>query len=282
MAAGEAGKVPVLEVVKAAYAFFVANWAALVPACLVLAAAGAATLAIEVSLAPGLAPVVLSGVLSTLSGAVFAAAVLRKALRPGEPGGATPGFGVDEMRLVGVSVSLTLMFLPLVMIAAFILSAVVAGRLADSPEAMAELAADPRKLADAIVASMSPAGQMAFSGFILLLTGVGLWLATRLCLVNAATIGERRIVILQTWTWTKGNLLRVLAAMVLTYMPALIIGSVVTSLVAPGGESTHVNVVTAALIGGVQGFVAALTTIPGLALAAQLYAGLRPPEFVAK
>jgi hypothetical protein len=281
MAAGEAGKVPVLEVVQAAYGFLAANWSALIPACLVMAAAGAASL--SVSLGPGPGPLALASVISVLAGAVFAAAVLRRALRPDEAGGGTPRFGADEFRLIGVSISLFLMFLPLVTLAVFVLTAVVAGRVASSPEAMQELAADPQKLADAIAASMSPAGQMAFSGFILLLTAIALWLTVRLSLVSAATIGERRMVVLQTWGWTKGNLLRVLAAMALTFLPAMLVRGAVTSLLTPDAEGPlRLSVTTAALIGGVQGFVAALTTIPALALAARLYAGLRPPNFAAK
>lgn len=50
MAASEAGKVPVLEVVKSAYALFAAHWSALISACLVTAESGAATLTIGASL----------------------------------------------------------------------------------------------------------------------------------------------------------------------------------------------------------------------------------------
>jgi hypothetical protein len=112
------------------------------------------------------------------------------------------------------------------------------------------------------------------------LIGVAL-LGVRLFLVNAATMGERRIVFFQTWSWSKGNVLRMLGAIVLTALPAavanLILAELLVSLVGPSGPLLILS-----LASGIASLIGSLLSIPVIALGAILYKGLRPPGFVAK
>jgi hypothetical protein len=129
------------------------------------------------------------------------------------------------------------------------------------------------------------AGAAALSLFIMIVFVIFIVLAARLYMVNAATIGERRIVMFQTWSWSSRNVLRVLAAMILTILPVMLIDSVVdtvgVSLLLSLPEGAR-GVVPILLIRALVTFVGAMTTIPVVALGAIFYKGLRPPGFVPK
>ncbi|HVY89317.1 MAG TPA: hypothetical protein VG942_10645, partial [Hyphomonadaceae bacterium] len=107
---------------------------------------------------------------------------------------------------------------------------------------------------------------------------------SRLFMLNAAAIGERKVIFFQTWKWTSGNVLRVIAAIIITDLPAFVIMQILSGLayesVTAGGAIT--NATAYAAWGAVLQFVAAMTGIPLIALGAHLYKGLRPPDFAAK
>lgn len=271
------GKVPVMQCVGAAYRFALANWVSLLPACLAVGVAMALTPLLAGSGPRGLT-MLLAMLVSALANAVLISAILRRALRPADAG--LPQLGADEFRLLGVAMVIGLMFLPLGVLVGAVLMSLLAGQIASSPEALAVLMQDPDALQETLTQSLSPAGQMAFSAFILLIFAIGVWLGVRLFLVNAATVGEKRMVILQTWNWTRGNLARVAFAMFLALFPPMIVGGVITTLFMEfAGDLSQASLVTVAALSGVQAFIAAVTNIPLYALSAELYRGLRPPDF---
>jgi hypothetical protein len=120
---------------------------------------------------------------------------------------------------------------------------------------------------------VSPAGSLSA----LALFAILVFVSARLLMVNAATIGERRIVFLQTWSWSKGNVTRVIAALFLTALPVAALQLLfLFSGFQPGNLAGAIAV---SYVGSLLGLIAG---IPVTALGANLYKGLRPPNFVAK
>jgi Ca2+/Na+ antiporter len=281
----QAGKVPVLDCVKDAWRFTFAEALGFFPAALVLAASAVVSFLLQPAMeSGGLLAMAMNLAVGVAAGAIFTAAVLRKAVR-GEmvqPSGLA--LGADEFRLMGVSAALMLMFMPIFALVFVVLWFVVLGRLAQSPGELEGLLTNTDALAERIAEALGPSGQLAFSLFVFLVVGIILVVAARLFVANAATIGERRMVILQVWGWTKGNVLRVIGALLLTMAPAVLAASVLMSviegvlrLVAP-----NPSFVVAVFAMALSGFIGGIANIPSMALGGVLYRGLRPADFQPK
>ncbi len=289
------GKVPVMECFTQAWRFLQQNWRLMLPAAAITAAISMIGLALVLAVRPaGSEPqsmlavtvwdmaVLAPGMIASL---MFAAAVLRKALRDEFVGRSGLAFGADEVRLLGVMAAFACMLLPLFGLMFLVLSMFVFSRLAATPEELNALMADPEALSLALEAALGPEGVLAFS--VLMIAGVALfaYITTRLAMVNAATVGERRIVIFQTWTWSRGNVWRILGAVILTALPVVFFQSLLESLgievlrAAPEGSA---GMMTVLAVTGVTSFLLALASMPSIALGAILYKGLRPVDFVAK
>ena len=274
-----AGKVPVLECFRAAWAFLFQNWQLFVPtAAVVGTVTGFALLIGGGGTAPG--PALLSMLPPLVAGVMFTAAILRKAVRNEFTGPAGLGFGQDEMRLLGVLGSIVLLIFPVVFLALMVFSVYIVGRLGLTEQELEALSADPEALAKAMTDALGPTGILAMYG--LFFAGVALlvYVLAKLFMVNAATIGEKKIVFFQTWAWSKGNTYRIILAMLLTALPAAGVNLLLQILVASTGAGA--NLIVAVVVNAIAGFVAAMVNIPQIALGAHLYKGLRPPEFVAK
>jgi hypothetical protein len=290
-----AGKVPIIECVRSAWTFPFEHWRKFLPAALVAAAIAQIGLILGVlTAAPASAPqTVMQSFLgdlmvmlpSGIAGLMFTAAVLRKAVRDEYVGRTGIAFGADEVRLLGAAVAMLCLFLPLVALLFIVLSVAVFSRIATSDEALQALLADPEALNAAITAALGEGGSIALSLFILLICALFIVMAARLYMINSATIGERKIVLLQTWSWSRGNVLRVIAAMILTVLPVMMIDnlivSIFTSLPAPP-EGAGTSLPLLLFAGFSVSFVTAMTSIPVVVLGAILYKGLRPRDFVAK
>lgn len=290
-----AGKVPVLACVREAWQFLLANWRLFVPAAAIVAVVSQVgpTLALLNPPAPGVQQSVMQNMLgdflaytpAMIASLLYSAAILRKAVRNEFIGRVGLTLGADEVRLLGVAAAMACLFVPLVSLVVIVLSITVFSKIATSDAALEALLADPEAMNDAIIAAVGENGAAALSLFIMIMFVVFIVLAARLYMVNAATIGERRIVMFQTWSWSSRNVLRVLAAMILTVLPVMLIDSVVDSI----GVSLLLSLPEGArgvfpilLIRALVTFVGAMTTIPVVALGAIFYKGLRPPGFVAK
>lgn len=288
------GRVPVMDCFTQAWRFLDTNWRLMLPAAAVTAALsqiglvllllvrpaateGESLLAVTLWDIVGVAPVMVASLM-------FTAAVLRKALRDEFIGPTGLAFGADEIRLLGVMAALTCMILPLIGLFLFVVSTFVLSRLAATPEALNALLADPEALNAALEAALGPTGVLAFLLFFMLVMAIVLYVSTRLTMVNAATMGERRMVIFQTWAWSRGNVWRILGAIILTALPVMFFQGLVDSVGFEAIQATPEESKAMVQLGvsTVTTFLFAIAGIPPIALGAILYKGLRPGDFVAK
>jgi hypothetical protein len=272
------GKVPIIECVVIAWRFFIGTWTRFVPA------------AIIVSIVSGFAPFIgggspggllLSYAITAVAGAFFVAAVLRKAVRDEHVAPVGLTFGQDEVRLLGVLCCMMLLLLPVIVPFGLIMAAILAGRLVALGVDPNQAQVDPQVLRTAMAETLAtPAGGLT----VMALGAVMIFVSARLIMANAATIGERKIVFLQTWSWTRGNVLRVIAAMLLTVAPILIVALITGSLVEAAGSGQGASLpYTARIVAEIAlAFMSTILGIAPIALGAHLYKGLRPPGFVAK
>ena len=290
-----AGKVPIIACVRSAWMFLIENWRMFVPAAAIVAIVSQVGPLLALLTAPAdpapqsIMQSMLGDILTFLpamaASLLYSAAILRKAVRDEVTGRFGLTFGADEVRLLGVAGAMACLFIPLISLVVIVLSITVFSKIATSQTALEALFADPEAMNEAIVAALGEGGAAALSLFIMIVFVIFMILAARLYMVNAATIGERRIVMFQTWSWSSRNVLRLLGAMILTVLPVMLIDSVVDSvgvslLLALPGES--LGVMPLIIVRALVTFVGAMTTIPVVALGAIFYKGLRPPGFVPK
>lgn len=271
------GKVPVLQCVRDAWGFFARSWQTLLPPAIICAIFAQIGLAAGVLAAPQSAanPSFLTFVPMLLAGVMFTAAIMRKAVRDEYVRPIGLMLGGDEGRLIGVGFSVALLSIPLVFLGSILMVSTVLSRIADSPEAIEALAENPEALMKALEEALGSGGM-----FVLEIVSIAVMciIFGLVSFVQATTIGEKRIVLFQALRWLSGNVLRVLAAFVLTVAPTLIFSSVISMGVAP--LVTDVPSLLALSI--VVGFVGNMLTIPVAGLGAILYKGLRPADFAAK
>jgi hypothetical protein len=292
--ADAAGKLPIITCVRDAWLFLRDNLRMFVPAAAAMAlvsqvgfllaaiSGGGAGAQSAFGGSLGNLAVAMPAVLGSL---VFAAAVLRKAVRNEFTGPLGLSFGADELRLLAIVAAYACMIIPLATLVFMIVTATVLSRLAATPDDLAVLLEDPQALNAALTQALGPGGTAAFLLLIMLVFAGAIYLFTRLFMVNAATIGERRIVMFQSWSWSRGNILRMFAAIMLTWLPAYVIDSLVVeigvAILHPITAEGHAGFLLIAFNAAVT-FVAAIVGIPSIVLGAILYRGLRPVDFVAK
>ena len=293
--ANGSGQIPVLDCVRSAWQFLLRNGRRLAPAALIVALVteigpiigmltGAADAESASTLAPNLGGYIamLPGVLASL---VLTAAVLRLAIRDEFIGATGLMLAADELRLIGVFAGLMCIIIPFGSLVVLIVSVVVIPRLASSPEEFQRLLDDPDAMSIALETGLGPAGSAAFLIFMFAAIGIFIYVATRLSMMNAATVGERRVVMFQTWPWSRGNVFRMLGALILTLLPAQLIDTVIYGLAATvftGVASPGNAALTIPIFHIITTFVTAMLSIPSIVVGAILYKGLRPADFVAK
>jgi hypothetical protein len=277
-----AGKVPVLKCFESAWRFLFENWRLFLPAAAVPAIANGLSLALSPATA-GAANLMndFGGMMIvTIASVFFTAAVLRKVVRDEfiAPWGLAAG--PDEMRLLGVLGCFLAIFVPPIILIGVVFQIFLLSRIAASPEELADLMADSEVFSEAIVQQLGAGGLLMLDVILAVLIVIAIVTVVRLSMVNAATIAERRIVFFQSWSWSKGNVLRMLGALVITTLPAMLLDLIVAAVVLgiAGAGPAPVQF----LAGGIVGFVQSLLSIPAIALGAVLFKGLRPSDFVAK
>lgn len=286
-----AGRVPVFDVVREAWMFLAAHWRLFLPAALIVAVV--AQIGSIISLASGpsteqqsLLSQALGNLMSllpgSLAGILMAAAVLRKKLRDVFLGPTGLTFGADEMRLIGVFAAFMCVLVPLGGLVYMVMTVVVLGRSGLTPDQLATVLQDP----EALRTALGETGASALALFMTVVMVAIVYGYTRLFMVNAATVGERRIVMFQSWGWSRGNVFRMLGAVMLCWLPAFMIDTVAFEIGLALFQSLSAAMGNAAIVGLLFDilitFIAAMMNIPLIALSAILYRGLRPPDFVAK
>ncbi len=292
--ADAAGKLPIITCARDAWLFLRDHWRMFLPAAAAMALVSQIGFALAVMAGGGAGDQsALGGSLGNLAIALpallaslmFAAAVLRKVVRGEFTGPMGLGFGADELRLLAVVAAFGCMIIPLGTLVFIIVSTTFLSRLAATPEELTAILNDPEALNEALAQALGPGGTAAFLLLVMLVFAAAIYLFTRLFMVNAATIGERRVVMFQSWRWSRGNVLRMLGAIMLTWLPAYVIDSVVVevgvAILRPITTDGNAGLVLIAF-NAVATFVAAMVGIPSIVLGAIFYKGLRPADFVAK
>jgi hypothetical protein len=269
-----AGKVPVLKCFEQAWRFLFENWRLFLPVSIV-PAAGAV---LSTMLSTSMGGVFLGLVLGTIASAVLSATVLRKAIREEYARPYGVAFGADELRLIATQVCFALLIFPFAILFGLLFSVGAIGRAGMNEEQIEAISTDPEAVNKLFADFLGTPMGASIALFCLIAVAL---LGVRLFLVNAATIGERRIVFFQTWSWSKGNVLRILGAIVLTALPAAITNLILAELlVSIVGQSGSLPILS--LASGIASLIGSLLSVPVIALGAILYKGLRPPGFVAK
>lgn len=270
-------QLPVLQSARAAYEFFLAHWPRALPGA-AIAALGTTAMGLVVRTPPearGAGATLLALAVVFLSNVIYQAALYRMALRPHETSRFGLELGADEARLAGLYAALTAFMTLIAMVAFTAILIVMAGVIGFSGDMEAIQAAqgDPA----AMFQALGPAGALlymiCFAGFIALMV----WVGVRLALAAPATIAEKRFRMLGTWPWTKGSVLRIIAAFILAVLPvALVLGLIQSGIEGALGEASRT---TLAIFLFVMNWVSAATVgVIGAGLYAYLYTGLRPPE----
>lgn len=289
------GQVPVIECFKQAWQFLRQNWQGFLPAAAITGVLSQVGVALVILIRPtdGPGESMLTAMLWNLvaiipamvASLMFTAAVLRKVVRDSFVGRTGLMFGADEMRLLGVTAALTCVLLPFTALVLVVLWAIVVPRLNVSEEELNVLLSDPQALGVALENALGPTGVLAFILLSFLCFGIVAYVMVRLSMANAATIGEQRVVIFQTWKWSRGNVWRILGALVLTALPIVLFENILNSVrlqILQGVPAGSGGLLVLLAVEGATTFLMALASLPTLALGGILYKGLRPPDFVAK
>lgn len=268
-----AGKIPVFDVAREAYSFSFANWVRFAPAAVSMALLGSAA---QLLLGPLPLGAVVAPLISAAASIIFAAAVLRLVLRQEFVSPIGLAAGQDEVRLLGVAAGLGLMFgLPLLLVGGVFITMLM-GRLGLTQAELTELTRDPAALMSALESVVRPADSLV----VMMVLLAAIYISARLAMVNAATMGERRMVALQTWGWSRGNVVGVISVVILAGLPSIITATVADLLTRLIGSSPSVLVLFFAA--SLAGVVGNLLSLPAIAVGGILYRGLRPPDFKPK
>jgi hypothetical protein len=286
-----AGKVPIFESVQAALSFARSHVAAFAPAAAVVALLA---LAPNVVAARAMASNDIAGTALGMAGlaaigAIFFAAALRSGMSLPTTGPSALGlsFGADEMRLMA-AMAVVGFFLFIVFTVGLIPAfAVFAFAIAPFTKELQGAGNDQAAVAT-ILQKAVEANPGVFLGLML---GYGfLWMAltSRLFLAAPATVEDKAIRSFETWAWTKGNMLRIIAARLALLVPAFFAAGLIQSAAAaalgmtgPGLQTSLAALQPAALIVTFIGGFASLLLYSLLeaGLSGYLHRGLRPKAF---
>ncbi|WP_298702005.1 hypothetical protein [uncultured Brevundimonas sp.] len=140
--------------------------------------------------------------LSLIASAMIYAAVSRAVLRPGESAFGYLRLGMDEVRVLVVSIVLFFVFMALMVVASGIIGAVIG----------------------MTVAAEMPALWLLVVLLILAAIGACIWLAVRLSLAIPITMAERRIAIFDSFGFTRGRFWPLLGMALLAWVMSVVVG----------------------------------------------------------
>ncbi|GEM_PF-1460965 len=287
-----AGKVPIMESVKVAFSYLGEHWQKWLPACAILALASGWYQMQTVRTAVDAANGVNSGVIAfgvfcifLLTSIIVSVGIYRHVIR----GEFTPpigiGFGIDEIRVLGVTLSLLLVFF-IGFGFLFILFVLAASILVASSGLDPELAqTNPELFLQQFSEALGTGNGPFLIVLGLILVAAMMFVGVRLAFVTAATVSEERMMVFQTWSFAKGNFWRIIGAILLTVLPLAIIGGIiiaVSDIVILGSAESDARVNASLqqlfIVSTIEGFVNAIISIASIALMAYLYKGLRPSD----
>lgn len=269
-----AGKVPILESVRAGYAFVASEWRALAMPAVMGAGGLVMVFSLAGSLAGALGGLFLVLLLQMSVVALVYAAFLGVAFKPA--GARRAAFFGDAGRLWSamaiVAAFLGLLFLVALLPGGVALSVVFSPYAAEIEAAQSDPVA-MNALAERMLQENPAPTMLLFAIYALS------WLAltSRLYLVAPATVAEDKIRTFETWPWTQGSMLRIMASRLLLLGPPGLVTFTAQSaaLAWIGAQSAPSPVlVLAVLLGFLLATMVLLAAEAGLS--AFLYRGLRP------
>jgi len=273
--------VPVLEAVRAAFAFRRRHWRAVAPILGVVAVGSGLGFAGEATGDQALRSVgSIVNFVATIAayGALFRLAFIDE--RPDDPelhpGSGGLQWGKPEWRLLGV---VGLMFVVgLIAFCAFVLVGVIAFMILLSAGVVQPIAANATP--EQIASALTPQAVMVI-GFLFGVFAVAMaYLFSRLSLAMAATVSRGQVAVFQTWPLTKGQAWRIFAAVVLSNTPSIAAGILLAagvSIMGGSAQAPQLALPAAVPLAVIGGLVAAFIQLPiNIGLAAFLYRGLRP------
>lgn len=140
--------------------------------------------------------------LSLIASAMIYAAVARSVLRPGESAFGYLRLGMDEVRVLVVSLVLFIVFMVLMTVASAIIGAVIG----------------------MTIAAEMPALWLLVVLLILAAICACIWVAVRLSLAIPITMAERRIAIFDSFSFTKGRFWPLLGMALLAWVMSIVVG----------------------------------------------------------
>jgi hypothetical protein len=271
-----AGKAPIFDSIGAALRFARENWRFVLMVAAI--SAGAQALAM-LALGPTLIWFAVLGLASAAANAALIAAALHGA-------GAVRARLVGDTGRVAAAMAMVGFFIALIaFLAIYIAMSVMIAPYAEEVKAAGQ---DQAQLME--IMNHAAEAQPNVLSWALLLAGAAIFaLTSRFYLAAPASVDEKRIVVFESWRWTRGNLLRIVAARLMLLAPALIFVGALQSLLAmamgvAAGDAMALaaygqsNPAVFALFFGVASFVhIAIYSSLEAGLSSYLYRGLRPP-----
>ena len=287
-----AGKVPIMESVGVAYKYLSGNWQKWLPACALLALVSGWYQMQTVRTAVDAANGVNSGLIAfgvfcifLLTNIIVGVGIYRHVIRGEFTAPIGIGFGIDEIRVLGVTLSLLLVFfigfgfLFILFIAAA--SILVASSGLDPELAQTNPELFLQQFSEALGTGNGPF--LVVLGLVLL--AAMFFVSVRLAFVTAATVSEERMMVFQTWSFAKGNFWRIVGAVLLTVLPLAIVGGIIIAaadiiILGSADQDARLSASLQQLfvVSTIEGFVNAVISIASIALMAYLYKGLRPSD----
>lgn len=260
-------RIPVLLCVANAFRFLGSNWIRFLPAAFVVALIST----FSALLSTGAVAQFGFSLVSGLAGVAFAAAIIRKVLNDEYKSPIGLALGADEFRLFAATIAVILLLLPAGFILFMITAGILVARLGMDEAQLERMSQDPEAMRAALIDVIGPGDLLL--GLVILLPL--LWLSARFFFVNPGTMSEGKVVVLESWTWSRGHAWRIMIAIVLTSAPLLAFSAFFMTM-GPGlmGQSP----ITSLLLIAGSSTVSAILRIPIIALSAILFLGLRPPS----
>jgi hypothetical protein len=275
--------VPVLNSVKAAWAFHRTYWRE-APGALALVAATSALVGSAEYWRPG-APIMALIMAAYVAAFIVAFGAMTRLAFADEhpddpefdlgPGGIQ--WGRTEWRLTRFAALVLFLSILAALMLVFVIMLIVAASGLGA-------ALSPGSTPEAVMEALGPGASGALAIAVLLFIGAAMFTWIRLFLAPTATVAEKQLMVFQTWPLTRGQFWRIFAAnLLVTVPPAIVAGIVgVAALAAVGvpvnsDEVPTLSIAAALAVSVLPGLIEGFLIVPlTVGLGAYLYRGLRP------
>lgn len=279
----QTNKLPVLQAVSASWQFVLNSWMLLLPAFLVKALISGAFYSMYLTEGESGGFSMLVGLLLFGAEVVCISMALRYSIRGEYNGLLGTQIGKDEGRLLLATMMFSFLMFFVLIASLYLVSMFVVAYAATTVEDMAAIAEDDAAMTKVVIeAFSSPSGVMIGLILAVIFLAPILYLAARLITYSAATIARRRIMVFETWKWTKGYAVQIIFALILTYIPVYLINVLGSqALMAMLGfnlfsEGQTISRLSAFIFGIGSGVLSIPVILVGAGLSAFMYKGFDP------